>query len=377
MSNIRETPPPQHRYCHNCHYPLPYYGDFCNHCGQKHAPLKVKLWQLVQELLESVVNFDSRFLRTLGALFRPGHLTEAYFLGRRQRYVLPLRIFFLTAVLHFAIVNFLLKDGFSDGLSDGLSEINSVDREAYHALFMEELERESDTLMAELDQPEIALSFVDSLRQRLHTDDQRDSLNSALPTHGPGGFAFRQYSISLRDIKRMEPDSLLNYYQVKGLWNRLMVKQWLKLNFESNSFAGNVLGNLIWMVIMMMPALAFILKLLYFRRKRYFVEHLVFSFHYHAFAFVVFSAAFLLLGQAEFNTAEQNSNVGGGLEEYTGLIITTAFGWTWLYQYLAMRRVYRQGRWKTFIKSSLLNFFYLFIFVFFLVATFALAALTF
>jgi hypothetical protein len=372
MSNIQETTSPQHRYCRNCHYPLPHYGDFCNHCGQKHGPLKVKLWQLVQELLESVVNFDSRFLRTLGALFRPGHLTEAYFLGRRQRYVMPLRIFFLTAVLHFAIINFLLKDG----IADGLSEID-VDRQAYYTLFMEELGRQSDTLLAEQGQPEAALRFADSLKLRLHTDDQQDSLNSSLITHGPDGFEAKQYSISLRDIKRMEPDSLLDAYQVHGFWNRLIVQQWLKLNFETKRFSSTVLGSFIWMVIMMMPALALILKLLYIRRRRYFVEHLVFSFHYHAFAFVVFSVAFLLLCQAEFNTVESDDDINVGLEGHGGLIIAIAFIWTWLYQYLAMRRIYGQGRWKTFFKSSLLNFFYLFVFVFFLVVTFAFTVLTF
>lgn len=368
MSNLApDKSAPPHRYCHNCYYPLPRYGDYCNHCGQKHGPNRVKLGALVRETMESAINFDSRFLRTIWHLIVPGKLTEAYFWGQRQRYLPPVRIFFLTAVLHFAMISIALQEG----LTDGLNEANT-NEQAYRTVFLEDMRRQSDTLIATITPSQPAQILVDSLYAKLHAD-QSDSLNSSLPYYDHK-LDFRQYSVALSDIKEMSSDSLLDYYEVHGFWNRLVVQQWLKINFEGESFSQGVLGNLIWMVILMMPALALILKLLYIRRRRYFVEHLVFSYHYHAFAFLVFSILVLLLGRAEFSSESSGSDELSG---YEATLISMSFLITWLYQYQAMRRVYKQGWFRTLMKSSALNFFYLFIFVFFLLATFAVVALTF
>ena len=120
----------------------------------------------------------------------------------------------------------------------------------------------------------------------------------------------------------------------------------------------------------MMPALAFTLKILYIRRKKYFVEHLVFSFHYHAFAFLIFTMIFLaikgfdMIGQ-EMSEDEIAPCIGVGM-----LVVM-------IYNFIAMRRVYNQGFFKTFIKYNVLNFSYIFIFTLFLVLTLAVSILIF
>jgi len=88
----------------------------------------------------------------------------------------------------------------------------------------------------------------------------------------------------------------------------------------------------------MVPFFALILKLLYMRCNRYYVEHLVFSFHVHTFIFlfllvpVFISRWFIVL-----------------------LIIFAIL----LYLFTAMKRVYNQSFLKTLLKMCILLFIYL------------------
>lgn len=70
--------------CLNCATAL--MGPFCHYCGQPDKNLMRFFPALVRDLLGDVVDFDSRFMRTLKPLlFRPGKLTRDYLDGRRFR----------------------------------------------------------------------------------------------------------------------------------------------------------------------------------------------------------------------------------------------------------------------------------------------------
>src|SRR5690606_19705106 len=86
-------------------------------------------------------------------------------------------------------------------------------------------------------------------------------------------------------------------------------------------------------VFLMLPAFALLLKLLYVRRKRYYVEHFVFGLHTHAFTFLMFTI--MLLGR-------------------TNWIRLPATLWMLAYFFLAMKRYYGQGWLKTTLKYIVL-----------------------
>jgi hypothetical protein len=103
---------PELPYCRNCHFtlatPRPAY---CGHCGQETDLHPPSVREMVTEYLGHYVAFDGPLWRTLWALvFLPGHLTNAYFHGRRRRYVLPLRVY-LSASFLFFIGSALLPNG--------------------------------------------------------------------------------------------------------------------------------------------------------------------------------------------------------------------------------------------------------------------------
>ncbi|MBL7793665.1 MAG: hypothetical protein JNK77_15160, partial [Saprospiraceae bacterium] len=174
--------------------------------------------------------------------------------------------------------------------------------------------------------------------------------------------------IASKDVFSLTEEEVLDKYKFTGFWTRMQVKQNLRAYKHPDTLASYVLSKLIWMVLLMMPALSFILKLLYIRRKRYFVEHLVFSFHFHAFAFLLMSAYYIFIA----NVAESETT-----STLQTIILSVVPVFLLLYLLLAMRRVYQQGWIKTFIKMYILNVAYLIIFMTFLGLTVVISALLF
>lgn len=154
---------------------------------------------------------------------------------------------------------------------------------------------------------------------------------------------------------------------------RFQAGQFYRILREGDSFLSYLLGNLIWLVALMTPALALLLKLLYIRRRRYFVEHLVFSFHYHAFAFVVFSIAFFFFGSDMLAAFQSEKDVNWGVHPAHSIALALVL----IYLFVAMKRVYQQGFIKTFLKFWVLNVSYLFIFTLCLTLTLVVGALLF
>ena len=93
----------------------------------------------------------------------------------------------------------------------------------------------------------------------------------------------------------------------------------------------------------LVPAYALLLKLLYVRKKLYYVEHLVFAMHLHAFSFLALTALLL---------APETTWLGTTL-----LVVMT------VYYYAALLRYYAQGWFKTLVKMGLLTVGYTFLIV--------------
>ncbi|MEQ8702764.1 MAG: DUF3667 domain-containing protein [Phaeodactylibacter sp.] len=350
------------RYCPNCYYPLSEYGEYCGHCSQKYTDGKVTFWVLIRDFFESVLNIDSKIFTTLGTLFIPGKLTKAYFRGQQKRYVPPMRLFFIMAVIHFAVLGFIV----SEQLEAGMDELVDGTRyEAHYSDFRTDLDTVRAEVEAKFDEVPQLSAALDTLEARLE-DPRQDSFNLVyLVSRSFGEVESTELAVTKRDLIEMPLDSLPAAYGVEGFWHSLQVRQIAKLNREGGNFTRFALSKLIWMVVLLMPALALVLKLLYIRRNRYYVEHLVFSFHYHAFTFLM--VTLLMLG---FYWFPDRLDAGG-------IVISLGFLAILFYLYKSMRRFYEQGRLKTFIKFCIINFAYLTLFSLFLIFTMVVTTLTF
>ena len=92
-----------------------------------------------------------------------------------------------------------------------------------------------------------------------------------------------------------------------------------------------------------LPLLAGLMMLMYWRPRRYYVEHLLLFLHNHAVVFLVLGVALLL---------------GTLVPDIPGLPFAIFLYFTW-YAFRSMRVVYGQGRMLTGSKLALLAFFYL------------------
>lgn len=359
-------PTQQARYCPNCHYPLPAFGTYCSNCSQKYTSGKVPLWALMGDFLESVLNIDSKIFRTVGALCIPGKLSIEYFKGRQKRYFSPLRIFFVMAVIHFAVLGYV---GFETIEQQVAGQNETARKRAYMADFLDQLD--SNRMKVEpafANRPGVGLA-LDSL-ENLFEDSRADTFSFGYLYYDKtsGSLTTKTLKPAWRDIMEMPEEEFFDKYDIQGFFPRLQARQLVKLNRDGGNFTRYALEKLIWMMVFMMPALATLLKLLYIRRKRYFVEHLVFSFHYHAFAFMIISVVALL-------SLTQLKMMSGLFR--TEVLLAIAFAGILLYMFAAMKRFYRQGWFKTIVKYNIVNFSYIFIFTLFLLLTLLASALMF
>src|SRR5207247_343042 len=108
FSRRRKVQPPALPYCENCAAPMA--GPFCAQCGQAAIDYRRSFRHIIVDVLDSFLNWDSKFFATIGWLIvRPWHLTNQFLAGRRVRYVHPLRLYLLVSILFFFAVTFWVK----------------------------------------------------------------------------------------------------------------------------------------------------------------------------------------------------------------------------------------------------------------------------
>jgi hypothetical protein len=277
-----EVPLPQTLVCSNCAAPLS--GEYCAACGQRHEPHIHSMAHFASEAFESITHADSRLWRTMWHLLaKPGRLTREFFDGRRAAYLPPFRLYLVISLAFFLI-----------GPSED-SKIAIKDAETLELAGSKEIRAPGDGFSTIRVQ-----GLSDFCREFIHLPD---SDNASRDT--------------LRDnCKRI----------AEG---------------DGRDLGRNFLHNLPRAMFVFLPALALVMWLLYWKPKRYYVEHLLFLVHNHAFVFLAFSIL-LLLGRIPY--------VGDWI------------GWGWAagilyiawYLYRAQRVVYGQSRGLTVSKYAFL-----------------------
>jgi hypothetical protein len=95
---------PETSACLNCGAELT--GKWCAQCGQRAAPVRPTLHELVHEATHELSHVDGKLVRTASLLlFRPGQLTAEFLAGKRVRSVSPIRLYLLCSLLFFGVVS--------------------------------------------------------------------------------------------------------------------------------------------------------------------------------------------------------------------------------------------------------------------------------
>ena len=145
--------------CLNCGHILDMDDKYCPNCSQANSTKKLVLRDFVDELLSSVINYDSKLLKTLYAmLLRPGTITRDYIQGKRVTYTNPFRFLLSLAFLYFLMVTY--NNSLSNLDDIGLEQ--KIEQSGPMSFNFEtgEIEQDSTSLK---DQAETAIQQLDSL----------------------------------------------------------------------------------------------------------------------------------------------------------------------------------------------------------------------
>lgn len=380
--------------CRNCKKEIND-SKYCPSCGQKNTDGKIGIGEFFSVLLSTVFNLESKFFMTMRDIFVPGKLTKEWFKGRHKPYFHPMRLFIVFALLFIAALSNSI--GETDGLVlSGHKE--RAEKELYRKEILKEISQFSNRFSHQNSKKQVVDSLITSLeKQEFHTIDKqlRELAEEAsIEVEGKsieeieveyskivGGETIEQikkaaYSkqtknrdsiwlgefqifsgvenevtnkrISNHDFIHLSPNELLEKYNIEGMYNRIIFRQKVKLMKGNKTFLPFILANSIWVGLLMMPFFTLILKLLYIRRNYYYVEHLIFSFHLHAFLFFILTVIYLL-----------SPYIGAPVSGIATLGIL-------FYLYCAMRSVYQQSRMKTILKMFIVLIAYSILFILFI-----------
>ena len=242
----------------NCEGPVP--RLYCGRCGQKNAPLRVPLWRHIYETVETHLFLDSRMARTLPAfLFRPGFLTREHNDGRRVRYSSPLRLYLLMSLLLFVGVG--------------------VSRFAADFIFMRHLLAEQAGSAAESGAPWFPAppGSIAAL-----TDPATETIEELTRKLSEGPMDYEQ-SISRTIVELLGEDRPMCQFIVKKM-ETVRGMGWAEARLAG---LDNWLNLLPTAMFLLLPFCAALLKFCFLGTGRYYVEHLIFVLHLHAFIYLV------------------------------------------------------------------------------------------
>lgn len=332
-----ENPRINFDFCPNCNFPFPETANYCPNCAQKRTDGRLTVREMLEEFSDAVFNIDSKIFRTLFALFIPGKLTNEYFSGRHKRYVHPLRVFLVMTIGLIAAASYKIDNPDFIGIGDEMNRRKEVHNKRVYMAEADSVIRETKL---KFEHPEVK-SAMDSLSEKLFHGEKiirNDSLNLSKNFNISGEDNFM---VDWEDYENLTPEEILVKYKVEGHWlKKLLVKQQIRLSQRGENSGFYLIGNSLWMFFLMMPFLALFLKLLYLKKGYYYVEHLIFSFHTHCFAFLLY-IIMILYG-----------------ENAPGWIIGGGFSILAFYVYFALKKVYQQNHFITLIKYGIIFFLY-------------------
>src|SRR5210317_109084 len=327
---------PEHPNCLNCGTEL--LGQYCGRCGQRARSRLISLWELLSDAFGDLLELDSRLWRTLiPLLVRPGQLTRDYLEGRRARYMPPFRMYLVLSVVFFVVAFFDPHDDLSL-----LFEPESGPTPEETSKLEAEVKSEAQEVLDDL-----AEEGLISANQAKVLPSDADAHFTIAADNGDGGVNFKidpetgDCTLDDEGFEQMPPwvRKRLTRERLEGICERISAD-------GAKTFTGLLIDNIPVALIVLLPFMALVLKTLYPLSRRYFVEHLLFFVHFHAFFFLILTLQILF------------SRLSGLIwvpEPISVLIIVAASFYIPVYLYKAMRHVYGQGHIMTIMKYMVMS----------------------
>jgi hypothetical protein len=323
---------------------------YCPHCGQENLIPQETVGDLVRHFISDIFHYDSKLLTTIrDLLFNPGFLTQEYLHGRRIRYLNPVRMYiFISFIFFLVLFAGKSRDQHANLKKPGIENLNTAKQFLADSLKKTLLIRKSTTpknLMRDSLIREIA-SNLDTPVLHIRKDE---SIGFKI---GEEGFLFtlvedRYDRISEYDsVQKSLPDSLKNGF-ILSIFIRKTISLKKKLGSSITiSVNEEFRHNVPKLMFVLLPIFALLLFLFYRKKKFTYAAHVIFSIHYHSFAFLLLLITSLLNLILPFHLIN-------------AAILIISLSLLFLYLLLALKRVYQQGFLISFGKALAIGILYL------------------
>jgi len=343
-SNQNESARPS---CENCKNRLPAEANYCPQCGQR---VKESVWSIrgfFADVFENYLALDSKIGHTLKPfLFYPGLLTREYIAGRRAHYVRPIRLYLFTSIVFFFLLAAMVKS---------------------------------------FERPGVNLIYKSPEEEALDTQERRDSLFKKLPGLNPIkpawtpensmvlvkppidslpdpefdiDIAIGNRSTSLDSIIQLANDLKLSEEEVvdqihisesdlSTMEREILIRLIRIYRTNIHDIYQLIIRNVPFMMFILVPLFALLLKLAYVRRKKWrFLHHVIHSLHLHAFFYLLGMVIVVVYWIPFFPGFVRNI-----------MLILAIIGFN-VYWWRSLRYVYQRSFWKTSLTYLLLIIIY-------------------
>jgi hypothetical protein len=349
-------------HCENCGEQLR--GHYCSNCGQAAVSYHRSFRHVVVDVLDSFLNWDSKFIRSIGLLlWKPGWLTNQFLEGRRVRFVHPLRLYLLVSIAFFLCARLI-----------PVSDTRSIRREdmtpEQRALFDEKMAKLKDKKKHSLfnfssndkknEQPSATATPTPSL-SATPTDQTSPAEAQTSATPSEPDAAINEIAKEADEIAREKTKDgpHIQFGNDKHgpktpfeIWMQQRIKDQIgEDGSKGRVFLQTLQSNLSTMMLFCIPLFAFILKILYLRQKRFYIEHLVYALNIHAFFYL---ATILVV----FISIGLHWVIPGTPQVLLTLLLSFL---VFVQVFISIRRVYRQGWFMSLFKFAFGGFVYLFV----------------
>lgn len=323
------------------------------------------------ELFNGLFNFEAKFWNTIiPLLIKPGVVSRNYIEGKRQRYSNPFRFYLTVSIIFFLIL----------GLTKSIDKFNNLKNGSANkeSSFINFKNGNKNKKNIDIDSLKNAINNdlknswipIDSTKRKeiveQVAEEAKDTTKSTSKNNiNLDGLKIGKFiSFQKKEPKANIDEALDSLKYDKTFFNRFLysragvINSFMDQEESKEQFISKLLSYGSIALFIFLPLFTIFLKLFYIRRKYTYVDHLVFVFHTQTVFFMLLSIYFLL----------ELVDLKPTVWIFTLLFLT--------YLFIAMRKFYEQGYFKTFIKFSLLNIAYMIIssigIIFVLLVSFAL-----
>jgi hypothetical protein len=381
----RKIQRPAITHCENCGAQLQ--GHWCAKCSQPAIDYRRSFRHVITDLLNEFLNWDSKFFATISLLLvRPWKLTNQFLAGHRVRYVHPLRLYLLASILFFFAATFGIKATHFQPLDISPSTRAEIQGELERGNVAPEIRQKIEqALGGEPVSPKKRAALEEQLRNENLPKVARDAIQQRLEHGDPSPNVRARLGDALKDLtpdvrtkveeslkkaqgkgvifepdKNEEPNDLPNWFEKRAR------EKFGEHGTNIQLFLVTLMSNLPYMMLACIPLFACVLKLLYIRRRIFYIDHLVYALHIHTFAYV----GVILIVLA---TIGLHRVIPGSIAGWIIALLWIAFTVQIL---LSIRRVYRQGWFISIFKFLFGGFVYLIVLVAAVATTFFITLVT-